>query len=88
RSTPLLFDTPVPSDGLLAKEPMVLITTYDNRGLLLSTELIEHADLAPLGLSRAAMPPRIEVATPPPGDGVRHGLFHALHALGLDTLNQ
>ena len=88
RSTPLLFDTPVPSDELPAKEPMVLITTYDNRGLLLSTELIEHADLAPLGLSRAAMPPRIEVATPPPGHGVRHGLFHALHALGLDTLNQ
>jgi hypothetical protein len=69
---------------------MVLITTHENRGLLLSTELIEHADidLAPLGLSRAAMPPRIEVATPPPGHGVRHGLFHSLHALGLDTLNQ
>jgi hypothetical protein len=90
RSTPLLFDTPVPDDGPAAKEPMVLLTTSTNQVMLLNSHLTEQeqVDIGPLGLSAAAMPPRLEIAAPPPGHDVRHSLFHALHALELDTENQ
>lgn len=90
RSTPLLFDTPVPAGGPPAKEPMVLLTIGPNQTMLLSAHHIEdeQLDLSPLGLSTGDMPPRLEIATPPAGHDVRHSLFHALHALELDIENQ
>jgi hypothetical protein len=88
RASGLLFDTPIPSGGLPAKAPMVLLGSGHGDRLMLSEADVQAAATAPLGLSAASTPPRIEVAHPPSDTDIRHALFHSMHALGLDTDNR
>ncbi|MDP6986801.1 MAG: DUF3179 domain-containing (seleno)protein [Phycisphaerales bacterium] len=81
----LMFHTPVPQGGPAAKEPVLLLNRDPLEPVLLTEELIgEHPDAATLALSAAGTPPRIEIASQPVGTTIRHALFHAAHALGLD----
>ena len=88
----LIFDTPVPAGSPPAKAAMVLLESDRNGRLLLSEQEVDAGidglDIARLGLSAAPKPPRIEVASPPRETDIRHALFHAMHALGLDTDNR
>lgn len=84
----LLFETPVPPGGTLAKAPVVLIERRPGEMLLITSTQISESQGDGLGLWESPTPPRIEVATPPAGADVRHALFHAVHALGLDPKNR
>jgi len=88
RASGLLFDTPIPNGGLPAKAPMVLLGPGHGDSLMLSEADVQTAATAPLGLSTASTPPRIEVAHPPSDTDIRHALFHSMHSLGLDTDNR
>jgi hypothetical protein len=82
----LMFQTPVPQGGPAAKEPILLLNREPLATVLLTEEQIgANPDVATLALSAAATPPRIEIASQPVGSDARHALFHAIHALGLDT---
>ncbi len=84
----LLFETTVPDGGPAAKEPVLLLEHGQGGTLLLRAQQIgADPDLTHLALSAAATPPRIELASPPAHADMRHALFHAIHALGLDTEN-